>query len=230
MKKPVPFRRSAAFTLLELLVVIAIILTLAALAFLGGRKVMAGAAKSRNVSQMRQIGSAVAMWAAEYNNNEPMYFANGTGDFGHEGKMPGKNPDLAPGNPAKLLYSKDDPSSSYLADYSVFFTPLCTYEVPSKKNYDPDAASGNAPWANFVWLYPSTPTITARQRDAMGGFSNKTIGREALDKVILGNDFQFGFSKPRYGTFYHALFRDGSVKSIGDTAEEWRAWYTGEND
>jgi prepilin-type N-terminal cleavage/methylation domain-containing protein len=218
------------FTLVELLVVIALVAGLVALALIGTRKAMAAAAKSRSMGQMRQIAAAAAMWASEKNNGEPMYFANGTGDFGHEGKLPGKNPELSPGNPAKLLYVKDDPSSSYLSDFSVFFTPLCNFEKPSVKQYNPASASGTVPWGNFVWLYPSTSSLTPRQSSSMGGFSNKTIGREAYDKVILGNDYQFAFSKPRYGTHYHALFRDGSVKYIGDSPSMWTDWYTGKND
>jgi prepilin-type N-terminal cleavage/methylation domain-containing protein len=224
--------RRAGFTLIEVLVVMAIVVVLAALVFVVTRKTMAGAYKSRNVSQMREIGTAVAMWASEHNNNEPMYFANGTGDFGHEGRITGKNPLLSPGNPAKLLYNKDDPSSSYLPSHTVWFSPLCTFEAPDAADYDPDNASGSLPWGNFVWLYPSTATITPRQRDAMGGFSNGTIGREAAGNVIMGNNFDpaFHFAKPRYSESYHALFRDGSVKYIGDTAQKWRDWYTGKND
>lgn len=223
---------SRGFTLIELLVVIVIIASLAAIVFLGTRRAMKGAAMSRNVGQMREIGAAVAMWASEHNNGEPMYFANGSGDFGHEGALSGKNPLLSPGNPAKLLYNREDPGSSYLPDHEVFFTPLSTFKVPAMKNYNPAAASGALPWGNFVWLYPSTSTITPRQRDAMGGFNNGTIGREAAGNVIMGNNFDpaLPFAKPRYGETYDALFRDGSVRHIGTTASQWKDWYTGRND
>ena len=227
-----PRFRRPGFTLVEILVVTLIIVVMAALVVVVTRRTMAGAYKSRNVSQMRDIGAAVAMWASEHNNGEPMYFANGSGDYGHEGKVTGKNPLLSPGNPAKLLYVKDEPSSSYLSDYAVFFTPLCTFEVPDMEDYDPANASGAVPWGNFVWLYPSTSTITPRQLSAMGGFNNGPIGREASGNVIMGNNFNpaFAFAKPRFEEYYHALFRDGSVKYIGKTAQQWTDWYTGANE
>lgn len=109
MSIPKKQTQSRGFTLVELLVVIVMIVSLAALVFLGTRRAMKGAHMSRNVGQMREIGAAVAMWAAEHNYGEPMYFANGSGDYGHEGALSGKNPLLSPGNPAKLLYNRDDP-------------------------------------------------------------------------------------------------------------------------
>lgn len=225
-------RSRSGFTLVELLVVITIIVVLASLVFVGARTGILAANKSRNVSQMREIGVAVASWASEHNYGEPMYFANGTGDFGHEGRITGKNPLLSPGNPAKLLYTKDDPASSYLPDHAVFFSPLCTFKVPDTADYDPANARGSLPWGNFVWLYPSTSTITPRQAAAMGGFNNGTIGREASGNVIMANNFDpaLHFAKPRYGEFYYALFRDGSARHIADTSTAWRNWYTGRND
>ena len=223
----IPHRRG--FTLVELLVVIVIIVSLAFLVSIGTRKAMAGAHQSRNVNQMRDIGAAVALWASEHNNNEPMYFANGTGDYGEEGAMSGKNPLLSPGNPAKLLYKKGDPSASYVQDHSVFFSSLGTYEIPEIGNYDPQLTSSNKPWGSFAWLYPSTTRPTPRQLSAMGGFSNTKIGREAYENVIMANDYR-GVIKPRYKPYYHALFRDGSVRYIGDSASKWTAWLRGDND
>lgn len=218
-----------AFTLVELLVTITIILVLATLAFFASGRVMSSAYQTRSISQMKSIGTAVAMWASEHNNDEPMYFSNGTGDYSEEGAVTGNNQTLAPGNPAKLLYKKDDIANSYIQDHAVFFSPLTSFEPPSRNKYDPNQANAQNPWSTYAWLYPSTTKITERQRSAMGGFSNTKIGREAYGNLIMGSDYR-GVIKPRYKRFYHALFRDGSVRYIGDSAAKWTAWLTGENE
>ena len=153
------FRRPG-FTLVELLVVIVMIVGLAALVFAITRKAMAGAYQSRNASQMRDIGTAVAMWAAEHNNNEPMYFANGTGDYAEEGAATGKNPLLSPGNPAKLLYKKDDLGGSYIQDYTVFFTPSPNSKIRGSRNTIlkwPVRASPGAPLFGCIRAPTSLP-------------------------------------------------------------------------
>jgi hypothetical protein len=159
-----------------------------------------------------------------------MYFANGTGDYAEEGAMPGKDPKLAPGNPAKLLYIKGDPSGSYVPSHDVFFSGLTTYPVPSLRDYDPNLTNSQRPWGTFSWLYPSTTRPTPRQLAAMGGFSNTQIGREAYENVIMANDYRGSIVKPRFKPHYHALFRDGSVRYIGDSAAKWTAWLRGEHD
>lgn len=218
-----------AFTLVELLVTITIILVLATLAFFASGRVMSSAYQTRSIGQMKSIGTAVAMWASEHNNDEPMYFSNGSGDYSEEGALTGKISTLAPGNPAKLLYKKDDIANSYVQDHTVFFSPLTTFEPPSRYKYDPDQASSQNPWGTYAWLYPSTTSITERQKSAMGGFSNTKIGREAYGNLIMGSDYR-GVVQPRYKRFYHALFRDGSVRYIGDSASKWTTWLRGENE
>jgi type II secretory pathway pseudopilin PulG len=218
---------SAGFTLVELLVVITIVIVLAVLIFSITRRAMESAHQTRNAGQLREIGAGVMMWATENNYGEPMYFANGTGDFGEEGALAGKNPKLSPGNPAKLLYLKDDPESSYVPNHEVFFSGLTTYPAPSVGDYDPNLANSQRPWGTYVWLYPSTTSLTPRQLAAMAGFSNSRIGREAYGNVIMANDYR-GVFRARFKPHYHALFRDGSVKYIGDSAAKWTNWYRGE--
>lgn len=209
--------------------VIAIVMVLAALVFFLTRKAMEGAHKANNVGQMREIGTAVASWAQEHNNGEPMYFANGTGDYCEEGALTGKDPTLSPGNPAKLLYVKDDPALSYIQSHEVFFSSLTTFPVPSVADYDPTRTNSQNPWGTYMWIYPSTTRPTQRQLSAMGGFSNTRIGREAYENVIMANDYR-GAVKPRYKPHYYALFRDGTVRHIGDSAARWTAWLRGDND
>lgn len=214
---------------MELLVVIAILAVLAMLVMAIARRTLEGAHRSKNVTQMRDIGTAVVMWATEHNQGEPMYFANGTGDYSEEGALTGKNPRLSPGNPARLLYVKDDPQASYIGNHQVFFSSLSSFPVPSVGDYDPALASAKQPWGTFAWLYPSTTRPTPRQLAAMAGFSNSKIGREAYDKLIMANDYR-GLVKPRFKPHYYALFRDGSVRHIADSAAKWTAWLRGDND
>lgn len=67
-------RKSAfrAFTLIELLVVIAIIAILAALAFTGGKSAMLSARSAQSLSNLKQIGTLVANYAADNNNRLPL--------------------------------------------------------------------------------------------------------------------------------------------------------------
>lgn len=223
------WRKFTGFTLVELLVVIVIIAALSAALFLLARRGIESSHRAKTVQQMRQIGSAVAMWAGDHNHGEPMYFANGTGDYPEEGAMAGKDPRLSPGNPAKLLYIKGDPSGSYVPSHEVFFSGLTTYPAPSLRDYDPNLTNSQRPWGTFVWLYPSTTRLTPRQLAAMAGFSNSRIGREASENLIMANEYR-GIVKAKFKPHYHALFRDGSVRYIGDSAAKWNAWLRGEND
>lgn len=52
---------------------------------------------------------------------EPFYMGDGTGDYPHESA---RYSDFRPGNPARALYRKDDPSNGYIQDFNVFFSPL----------------------------------------------------------------------------------------------------------
>ena len=230
MRPTKPIRLSSSgFTLVELLVVISIVIVLAVLVFTGTRRVMEGAHQSKTVQQMRDIGTAVTMWAQEHNLGEPMYFANGTGDYAEEGALAGKDPRLAPGNPAKLLYVKGDPAASYVQNHEVFFSSLTTFPVPSAKDYDPTQTNASKPWGTYAWYYPSTTRLTDRQLSAMAGFSVSKIGREARVNLIMANDYR-GQVEPRFKPHYHALFRDGSVKYIGNSPAQWTAWLRGEKE
>jgi len=66
-------KTSAAFTLIELLVVIAIIAILAAILFPVFAQAKLAAKKSAGLSQMKQIGTAVQMYAADYDDGIPTW-------------------------------------------------------------------------------------------------------------------------------------------------------------
>src|SRR5205823_14534726 len=64
-------RRPSGFTLIELLVVIAIIAVLAAILFPVFAKARANARKTSAISNLKQIGAAVLMYAQAYDENRP---------------------------------------------------------------------------------------------------------------------------------------------------------------
>jgi prepilin-type N-terminal cleavage/methylation domain-containing protein/prepilin-type processing-associated H-X9-DG protein len=63
---------TAAFTLIELLVVVAIIAILAALAFSAGKSALLSAKSAQSLSNLKQIGTLVANYAADNNNRLPL--------------------------------------------------------------------------------------------------------------------------------------------------------------
>jgi prepilin-type N-terminal cleavage/methylation domain-containing protein len=225
--KPNP-NPASGFTLVELLVVITIIVVLASLVFMGAQRGMASASKSRTVSQMREIGAAVAIWAAENNNNEPMYFRDGSGDSSSEATPALNVADrkICAGNPAVLLFNKDNPSEGYLQKPSAFFAATQKWTVPKDEDYDPSRASANNLWGSFMWVYPSVPADerTDRQKAIMRSSSYATVGRQAYNNLLMFNDYSF--AKPKYpkDKSYYALFRDTSVRNVAPTGNIW-GWF-----
>jgi prepilin-type N-terminal cleavage/methylation domain-containing protein len=59
--------RNQAFTLVELLVVIVIIAVLGTLGFMGGRKMMDGAARAKTIGNIKQLVTAAQMFSVDHN-------------------------------------------------------------------------------------------------------------------------------------------------------------------
>ncbi|HSV72744.1 MAG TPA: prepilin-type N-terminal cleavage/methylation domain-containing protein [Chthonomonadales bacterium] len=82
-------RRTSAFTLVELLVVIAIVAILAAILFPVLLQAREKARETTCVSNARQIGMQVRMYAQDYDETMPIFYAYNSqppaGDPGHEG-------------------------------------------------------------------------------------------------------------------------------------------------
>ncbi len=66
-----PSRFQRGFTLVELLVVIAIIATLAAIATLGSQQMIANAANTKCMNNLRQIGTAMGTYVTEHSGQLP---------------------------------------------------------------------------------------------------------------------------------------------------------------
>ncbi|MEY3897208.1 MAG: hypothetical protein RLZZ214_2729 [Verrucomicrobiota bacterium] len=217
------------FTLVELLVVITIIVVLASLVIVGAQRGMASANKSRTVSQMRDFGVAVATWAAEVNNNEPMYFRDGSGDSSSESTpaLSAADHRYCAGNPAKLLYNKSSPADGYLQNPAAFFASTQKWDVPSVKDYDPGSTSAMKLWGSFMWVYPSVPAEerTDRQKAIMRSSSYTSVSRQAHNNLLMFNDYSFAKSKyaPKDKSYY-ALFRDSSVRNVAQNGDIW-GWF-----
>lgn len=217
--------RSGGFTLVELLVTITLIVVLAALTFAGVSRFRLAAAKTRTTSQLRQIATAVQLWAGEKNNNEPFYAANGTGTYSHEA-VPGSDPVLAPGNPGMLLFNKQSPDDGYLTDITLLFCPLVDVKPPQRQDYQPDAATTTKPWGTFAWYYPSTTgnELTERQKKAMGttNWAVSTISNAANHKMMLASDYT-NFD-PKFKPVYLVLMADSSVQEVAQTQAGFKRW------
>lgn len=220
------------FTLVELLVVITIVVVLASLVFLVAQRGLASANKARTVSQMREIGVAVATWASENNNNEPMYFRDGSGDSSSESTpaLAEANRKFCAGNPAILLYNKSNSADAYLRKPGAFFAATQKWKVPEEKDYDPSAASSTKLWGSFMWVYPSVPADerTERQKAIMRSSSYTTVSPQAYDNLLMFNDYSF--AKPKYpkDKSYFALFRDTTVRNVATNGNIWGWFFKGQ--
>ena len=209
-------RSHSGFTLVELLVTITIIIVLAALSFIGVTRMRFSAAKATTVNHMRQIGIAALTWGSEKNNGEPFYVSNGSGDYCDE-SMTGLNPALSPGNPAKLLFAKENPDEGYLSDYRLFFSSLVKMTPPVRKNYKPEEAGGENNWGTFVWYFPFATTPTAKQSSASGQWLGAVRVHPRLNnKLMMMTDYSKG--DPVWEKYYLALLVDGTVRAL-DAAE-----------
>lgn len=216
-------RGSKGFTLVELLVVITIIVVLASLVFVVAQRGMASAKKSRAISQMREIGIGVTTWAVDKNNGEPMYTTGGS-DSSTETYYAGRNKELCAGNPANILYNKENPGDGYLPDHTVFFSPIHKWKVPSTAEYDSWKADARNPWGTYIWVYPSVlkADLTARQRAAGCNGGYDAVGPDAYNNALMFDDYSV--AKPLYPKLYYVLFRDGTVKQVAPNGNIW-GWF-----
>jgi type II secretory pathway pseudopilin PulG len=214
-----PFRNHG-FTLIEVLITITIIIVIAALSMIGLQRMRFSAAQANAINQMRQIGTAAIAWGAEKNNAEPFYVSNGSGDYCDESNS-GPNPALSPGNPAKLLYSTQDPDQGYVTDYRLFYSGLVKITAPQRTQYKPNESAPGKPWGSYVWYYPFSTTKTGRQSTASGQNLGSVRVRQHLEnKLMMMTDYSRG--KPVWEKVYMALFIDGTVRALTNGEEPTR--------
>jgi prepilin-type N-terminal cleavage/methylation domain-containing protein/prepilin-type processing-associated H-X9-DG protein len=103
----------SAFTLIELLVVIAIIAILAAILFPVFAQARDKARASACLSNTKQMGTAISLYAQDYDETLPRYWDDVVGEP-HNGKVP-PNP-----NPLGYWHNQIQP---YIKNYNVFICP-----------------------------------------------------------------------------------------------------------
>jgi prepilin-type N-terminal cleavage/methylation domain-containing protein len=202
---------SRGFTLVELLVTITIIVVLAALSFFGLNHMKFAAARSTTSSQLRQIAVAATAWGIDNNTGEPFYVANGTGTYSNE-RGAGANPKIAPANPPAVLYNRNSPENAYLADHSIFFSPLVKLEAPERMDYEPGNASNAKPWGTYIWYYPFTGRPTPRQSSAMFTYSHPVNTPTLDNRLLMVTDYTV--TPPVWERVYLAVMIDGSVSEL----------------
>lgn len=225
-------KRPFGFTLVELLVVITIIVVLAAISFVVSSRTKVSAAKVNAVNQMRNLGTAAAMWAADQGSIEPFYFANGTGTYPYESG--GGSSPFAPGNPAMALYNKESPESGYVTDRSLFFSPLAKYDIPSLEDYDPSKASSTDIWGTYAWVHPFVESSkrSGRQLNSIqnnqGQEVESPINPGIAGRFLMTESYDDANFPPKYGKkIFHALMIDGSVQFVADSPEGLSRWRKG---
>jgi prepilin-type N-terminal cleavage/methylation domain-containing protein len=206
-----------AFTLVELLVVLAVIAILAALSLGGLSKLGASSDRSKALSNMRQIGTGITLFAAD-----------------NDGKLPGP---LWPGQLAQFDPTRSGRLVRELAPYLGIPTPTApkveTLFVPpayrkavsasfldSARTYVlnmsvVDAEQILVPWGNLATSPSSQPLRLASIPAQAWGFSDA----DALHPHVVGKPWAANTpQKPVHTPKRLAWFFNGSVAPIDDTA------------
>ena len=206
-----------AFTLVELLVVLAVIAILAALSMGGISKLGASSDRSKAVSNMRQIGTGITLFATD-----------------NDGKLPGP---LWPGQMAQFDPTRSGRLVRELASYLGIPTPTAskveTLFVPpayrkavsasfldSARTYVLNMSVADAdqilvPWGNLATSPSSQPLKVAAIPAQAWGFSDA----DALHPRVAGASWAANTpQKPVHTPKRLAWFFNGSVAPVNDSA------------
>ena len=222
-----PLRRIDAFTLIELLVVIAIIAILAAILFPVFAQAKEAAKKSACISNMHQLGLAVAMYCGDYDDVNPRYrfcpdlpgnelctnLTNPTQFTGpNEIWWAPYDNSVAPDSPGPYPHFKPGITAPYIKNLQIFKDPTeSTWQVGYAMSYitggpmgKPASAVSN-PSVMFVWDHRRTPGCA----DTRAGFTGPPWNAfpPALDTTH---------------THYPTRHSQGFVNLRHDTSAKWR--------
>ena len=228
-KKPGKF--SAAFTMVELLVVIVIIAVLATLLFTLTKNMRNKASSSNSVSNLRQIGAAIAGSTADNNSTLPGPVLTDHFPRYQNNAVSGQLGWLL----KEYLASEPQPASP---QPRMFYTSVLDY--PAAKNDAKNQSSRNRP--TYVVFSKQTDALTKATFWPMGNYNPNSSGAKTppmttaelagketrgnpwiteIDQVIRPSTSSYGASElPPHGKFRNTLMFDYSVKSIpvGDFA------------
>jgi len=185
-------KKSRGFTLIELLVVIAIIAILAAILLPALQSARESARRSSCTSNLKQIGTALIMYAGKYNDKFP----------------------CGPGRIASTTITLADSWAGWggmellrgtgeLNDYKVYVCPSTT-ATPGKNDVALTYGTSGSTDGNLAYGY--NPGMMA----GMSGSSESGLASDLTGNASIGvnND------KPNHEKYGAILFADGSVKGI----------------
>lgn len=181
--------RKNAFTLIELLVVIAIIAILAAILFPVFAQAKAAAKKTQDLTQMKQVGTGIVMYAADYDDNFPLAYAVSSGSFWYTTYLIEVPADWPPGY-----------STAYYDENRVFWANSTN---PYMKNYD-ILRSTSGRDRSITALTPQTKkpaTVNFQMNGLLNSYSTTAINRPSQLPLLSQNRgnmniLGFGTSNP----------------------------------
>jgi len=235
-----PIRQRYGFTLIELLVVIAIIAILAAILFPVFAQAREKARQATCISNMKQVGNALLMYAGDYDETLPWstsgaqsgwtwyqsvdpYIRTGVGPNGTTRKtfwlcpsFSNNNIPMAPGDPAPAAVATPDISRSYGSNGNLMptFTSALGW-FPGKIS---SIASIDAP-ASVVL---STHTTGARTMTGGDDWTSNCTGFEfGMGNHQNSSDYCAGRYRHSGGSVY--LLADGHAKWFKSPGDSWRS-------
>lgn len=206
-------RNRGAFTLIELLTVVAIIAVLTALALPAFKKAMASARRSTCMSNERQIGSGLFLYAADHDNQLPAVDRNypSSSDSGLWNYAIWT---YCGYSASSYVYNANDPcvrkgsNVSYKKNIfrcpEIWGTPSCPPGVqinPNRMSYGLNSGVGSPAWAD-VWTKPVS----------LGNVTNPAATAMVVEaSFVLGtrSGFALYFGLIPHDAGLHVLFYDG---------------------